>query len=76
MNTAITERDELEQAIRSLPDQQVRAVLEFVRDLDEEEHVPNAETAAALRESADIRNLIGPFHNAEDFITSLMSDDA
>jgi hypothetical protein len=66
MNTAIAERDELEQAIRSLPDQQVRAVLEFVRDLEEEEHVPNAETAKVLEDIEARRNLLGPYHSVEE----------
>jgi hypothetical protein len=75
MNTALAEREELEQAIRSLPDQQVRAVLEFVRDLEEEEHVPNAETIKVLKDSEAGRNVIGPFHNMEDFVASLLSDN-
>jgi hypothetical protein len=66
MTTALAERDELEQAIRSLPDQQVRVVLEFVRDLEEEEHVPNAETIKVLKDSEAGRGLLGPYHSLEE----------
>ena len=41
----------------------------------DERHEPNEETAAALRESADMRNVIGPFNNMDDFMASLLSDD-
>jgi antitoxin component of RelBE/YafQ-DinJ toxin-antitoxin module len=44
----------------------------FVRT---ESHEPNEETIAALRESADMRNLIGPFHNVEDLMASLLDKD-
>ena len=40
-----------------------------------ESHEPNEETVAALRESADMKNLIGPFHNVEDLMASLLADD-
>ena len=41
----------------------------------EEEHVPNAETIKILRDSEAGRNVIGPFHNMNDFMKSLLSDD-
>ena len=66
MSTALAERDELEQAIRSLPDEQVQVVLKFVRDLEGEEHTPNAETIRVLRESDAGRGLLGPYHSMEE----------
>ncbi|MDR3331714.1 MAG: hypothetical protein LBT08_03715 [Synergistaceae bacterium] len=36
---------------------------------------PNEETAAALLESRNDHNLIGPFKNIDDFMVSLLSDD-
>ena len=41
----------------------------------DEEHIPNAETIKVLRDSEAGRNVIGPFHNMNDFMTSLLSDD-
>ena len=66
MSTALAERDELEQTIRSLPDEQVRVVLEFVRGLEEEEHTPNAETIRVLEDIKARRNLLGPYHSVEE----------
>ena len=74
MSTALAERDELEQAIRSLPDQQVRVVLEFVRDLEEEEHVPNAETLEAIREIREGRGQ--RFSSVEEMFTDMGFTDA
>ena len=75
MATTTVEREELQQIIQNLPDEKIPAVLLLVRDFCDEDHVPNEETTAALRESADRRNVIGPFHNVEDFMASLLSDD-
>ena len=75
MATITVEREELQQIIQNLPDEKISAVLLLIRDFCDEEHIPNEETATALRESADMRNLIGPFHNMEDFMTSLLSEE-
>ena len=75
MPTTIVEREELQQIVQNLPDEKVSEVLMLVRDFCYEEHIPNEETAASLRESADMRNLIGPFNNMEDFMASLLSGD-
>ena len=74
MSTALAERDELEQAIRSLPDEQVRVVLEFVRDLEEEEHMPNAETLEAFQEYEEDK--WRRFSSLEEMFTDMGFGDA
>jgi hypothetical protein len=81
MPTALLEREELLQAVKEIPDDKLTAVLRAVRvilqiDEDEDEgDEPNEETAKILRESEAGLNMIGPFHNMNDFMTSLLSDD-
>ena len=75
MTTTTVERDELCQLIQMLPDEKISEALLLIKDFIDEEHIPNEETATALRESADMRNLIGPFNNMEDFMASLLSDE-
>ncbi|MDR1979856.1 MAG: hypothetical protein LBQ42_14060 [Synergistaceae bacterium] len=75
MTTTTIEREKLFEAIKTLPDDKVNFALSLINELQYEGDEPNEETAKALRESADMRNLIGPFHNMEDFMASLLSDD-
>ena len=75
MTTATLEREELVQIVRNLPDEKVRAVLGFVKDINKEGHIPNAETIRILRESEAGLNLAGPFKSVEELMTSLLSDD-
>jgi hypothetical protein len=42
---------------------------------DPEGHVPNEETIKVLKDSQAGRNVIGPFHNMNDFMTSLLSEE-
>jgi hypothetical protein len=76
MPTATLEREELLQIVRDLPAEKLVDVLKFTKNiLDEEEGgEPNEKTAAALRESADMKNLIGPFHSVDALMASLMAD--
>ena len=72
-NAQIAVRKDIYRRLRRLSDADVAYVSEIIEDL--EGHEPNEETIAALRESADMSNLIGPFNNMEDFMASLLSDD-
>jgi len=40
-----------------------------------EEYIPNEETIKVLKDSEEGRNVIGPFHNMNDFMASLLSND-
>ena len=74
----IEAREDFCRRILELPDEGFLHVKQYFDDMLPHlmsSHIPNEETAAALRESADMRNLIGPFNNVEDFMKSLLSDD-
>ncbi|MDR3355062.1 MAG: hypothetical protein LBO21_08490 [Synergistaceae bacterium] len=71
--TQTATREDLFSRINRLSDNELARVVELVDSI--EGHEPNEETIAALRESADMQNLIGPFHNMEDFMASLLNDD-
>jgi hypothetical protein len=71
--TQLTVKEDLCRRILDLPIDSATQVLEFVRDL--EGHEPNEETAKILRESEAGINVIGPFHNMNDFMASLLADD-
>ena len=79
MTTAqIAERKTIYRKIRGLSNADAARVMEFIDSIaidNIDDYEPNAETAAILRESAAGRNVIGPFHNMNDFMTSLLSDD-
>jgi hypothetical protein len=79
MTTTMMEREELTQLIQVLPDKKVKAALDLIKNLefedDIDEHEPNAETAKVLRESEAGINVTGPFHNMNDFMTSLLSNN-
>jgi hypothetical protein len=77
MTTTTVERDELLQLVRDLPDEKLITVLNFARTIrgEDEEHEPNEETARILRESKAGINVVGPFHNMNDFMASLLTDD-
>ena len=68
MSTAVleTEREELAQMVRDLPDDKVIAALGFVRNLCDDGRMPNAETIKILKDSEAGRNLLGPYHNPEE----------
>jgi hypothetical protein len=69
----ITPKEELLTRVNRLSPAELSRVSDFIDALGGDE--PNEETAAALRESADMRNLIGPFHTVEDLMASLMDED-
>jgi hypothetical protein len=69
----LTVKEDLCRRILDLPIETAEHLSRYLDDL--EGHEPNEETIAALRESSDMRNLIGPFHNMEDFKASLLADD-
>jgi hypothetical protein len=69
----VTPKEELLARVASLSPAELSRVSDFIDALGGDE--PNEETAAALRESADMRNLIGPFHTIEDLMASLMDED-
>ncbi|GHS96316.1 hypothetical protein AGMMS50276_14490 [Synergistales bacterium] len=60
-------------SVHELPDSAVESVTEFIDDT--ERHEPNEETVKVLEDSESGRNLIGPFHNMNDFMVSLLTDD-
>jgi hypothetical protein len=72
MPTHTVERQELLQAIETLPDDSVIVTLDFVRSLRNEQ--PNAETAAAIEEcrarrgkrASNIEEFFEAMHNAVD----------
>jgi hypothetical protein len=67
------EKESICRKIYRLSDGEAAQVATFIDSLEGDE--PNEKTVAALRESADMRNLIGPFHNMEDFKASLLAND-
>jgi hypothetical protein len=69
----VTPKEALLARVNRLSPAEMTQVSNFIDSLDGDE--PNEETAAALRESADMRNLIGPFHNVEDLMASLLDED-
>ena len=75
MPTTTIEREELQQIVENLPDEKVSEALLLIRNFCDEEHEPNEETIKVLKDSQERRNVIGPFHNMNDFMTSLLSDD-
>jgi len=75
MTTTTVEREELHQIIQNMPNEKISEALSLIRDFCDEEHVPNEETIKILKDSLAGRNVAGPFHNMNDFMTSLLSDD-
>jgi len=74
MNTTQTaEREKLYQRILELLDEKAGLVERYVSDL--EGRVPNEETIRVLKDSEAGRNVVGPFHNMNDFMKSLLDDD-
>ena len=67
------ERETLYHRILELPDEDFGLVKQYVDDL--EAHEPNEETIAAIKESHDPANRIGPFHSVEDLMASLLAND-
>jgi hypothetical protein len=76
MVTATLEREELLQVVRDLPDDKLANVLYFAKNVlnEDEGGEPNEETAKVLRESEAGLNMVGPFRNMNDFMTSLLAD--
>ena len=68
MTKAALEREELVNIVRNLPDDKVKVVLGFMRDFDDDDHMPNAETIKVLKDSEAGRNLLGPYHSVEEMI--------
>jgi hypothetical protein len=66
----IADRKTLYRRFRSLSDSEAARVIEFIDDLEGDE--PNEETARILRESEAGINMIGPFHNMNDFLVPLL----
>jgi hypothetical protein len=74
MTTArMTQREALYGRVRGLSEGQAAEVMEFINCF--EEHEPNEETAKALRDSENGIGVSGPFHNMNDFIVSLLTED-
>ena len=61
---ATATKETLYDKIRGLSDSEATQVINFIDSLDE--HEPNEETAAVLRESDAGLNLIGPFNSLEE----------
>ncbi|MDR1376617.1 MAG: hypothetical protein LBJ22_03820 [Synergistaceae bacterium] len=75
--TTTAEREELLQIVRDLPDEDLATVLYFTKDIldEDKDDEPNDETAKILRESEAGLNMVGPFHNMNDFMVSLLAGD-
>jgi hypothetical protein len=71
MTTATKER--IINKVENLSESDALMVLNFIDDI--ENHVPNEETVAVLRDIEAGRGLVGPFDDMKDFMESLLSDD-
>jgi hypothetical protein len=77
----LTVKEDLCRRILDLPESKFCRAVEFVDTIQDgtydpdAAHEPNEETAKILRDSEAGFNLIGPFHDMEALMTSLLSDD-
>lgn len=72
-NAQITVKKDIYRRVRRLSNNEATQVLEFIDTLGERK--PNEETIRIVENVEAGCNLIGPFHNMEDFKASLLSDD-
>lgn len=72
--TRTVTREDIYRRLQDLPDEKLPEVIAFIDSL-EEGHEPNEETIRVLQDVEAGRNMIGPFHNIEDLMASLLADD-
>ena len=71
MNAQATEtREALYERVRRLSDRNVGLVLEYIDDL--EEHEPNAETVAAMKDVVEIKNLSEAYDDVKEMMKDLI----
>lgn len=71
MNAQATEtREALYERVRRLSDRNVGLVLEYIDDL--EEHEPNAETVAAMKDVVERKNLSEAYDDVKEMMKDLI----
>ena len=71
MNAQATEtREALYERVRRLSDRNVGLVLEYIDDL--EEHEPNAETVAAMKDVVERKNLSKAYDDVKEMMKDLI----
>ena len=68
----MSNREQVQQIIDSMPEYKIVGLLSFLRTFED---IPNDETLEALEDVRNGRNLIGPFDTVEDLLEALDAED-